>query len=231
VKKVVVFISLVFYFLGCGESKPHKSYDAKKLIEQKCSSCHNLDLPPTLYEEELAPPMMAVAHHIFNKVEVKDESLRVSNSVAFVKEYVMAPDVKKSFCDEESLKSYGLMPSQKGNLTLEELDAIANYMFSHFTQENLSHAQEALNKFNAMPKGEQIARKNGCFGCHRVEKSIVGPSFKAIQVKYEKSPQTLIKSIKEGSRGKWSSAKGVMPAFKKLDEEELKSLSSWILKR
>jgi cytochrome c len=227
--KVAVSVALLFMLVGCQESKPQKNYDGKRLLNAKCSSCHNLDLPPTLSDKELAPPMMAVAHHIFHMVDVEDESQRALKSVEFVKDYVVAPAVEKSFCDKASLKTYGLMPSQKGKVTQDELEAIATYMFKHYTQKNLSKAQSALNKFNAMPKGERIARKNNCFGCHRVDMDLVGPSFKNIAKKYKDAPQTIVKSIKEGSRGKWSSTK-VMPAFKKLDDKRVEILKEWIIK-
>ena len=78
----------------------------------------------------------------------------------FLKDYVINPSTSKSYCDKQSLKTYGVMPSQKGKVTQDELEAIASYMFEHFTQQNLAKEQAIINKLRAMPKGKQIALKN-----------------------------------------------------------------------
>ena len=93
--------------------------------------------------------------------------------VAFVMIIAMAiyflinPSYEKSFCDKKSLERYGLMPSQKGEVTKDEAKAIAEYMFSHFTQENLSQIQKAQAKFDKLPAGKKVALKYKCVGCHK----------------------------------------------------------------
>ena len=228
-RKFAIFV-LLLIVSGCNESKPQKSYDAKALLQSKCASCHNLELPPKISKDELAPPMMAVSHHIVTQIKVQDESQRVRKSVMFVKDYVINPDISKSFCDKESLKSYGVMPSQKANVTPDELEAIASYMFRHYTQKNLTMAQETLNRFNAMSEGEKLARKHNCFGCHQIDKDMVGPSFKSIAHRYKgKSTQVIKDSIAQGSKGKYKTA--IMPPFKNVKESELETISKWIMKR
>ena len=224
-----LFLALIL-LSGCNETQTKVSYDGAKLLEQKCASCHNIDLPPKTYQNEKAPPMMAVAFHVANFVKPSDESQRVSKAVEFVKDYVINPSREKAFCDKESLESYGVMPSQKGNVNEDELDAIAKYMFSHFTQKNLTEAQEAINRLQAMPKGQRLALQNNCLGCHRVDKDLVGPSFIHIKERYASSPQTIQKSIKNGSVNRWKSSKGAhMPSFQKLSDNDVKTLSEWIL--
>ena len=224
-----VAILFLLALSGCQEEKTIK-YDGKALLEQKCASCHNLALPPKTFEDEVAPPMMAVAFHVQNFMDVTDESLRIPKAVAFVKDYVIAPSKSKSLCDEASLKSYGLMPSQKENVTEGELDAIARYLFVHYTQKNLNESQALINKLNAMPQGEKIALQNNCLTCHRVDKHIVGPSLKEIAKRYKDTPKTIENSIYQGSKGKWKdSKKAMMPPFKKLTKQEITVLSKWIL--
>ena len=146
----------------------------------------------------------------------------------FVVDYVFNPSLEKSSCDKESLQRYGLMPSQKDNLTHLEVQAIASYMFTHFTQKNLTKIQAAKAKFDAMPNGERIALRYRCLGCHKVDKKTVGPSLKLIAQKY-KNLEEMKQSIRDGSRGKWKSSNGaVMPPFKKINNKELDSLTQWI---
>ncbi len=230
-REVFLFLLLVLYFTGCSDTKPKKNLDGKKLIEQKCASCHNLDLPPSEYND-VAPPMMAVSFHIANGVEVSNESQRTPKAVKFVKDYVYYPSEEKAFCDQESLKRYGLMPSQKESVTDGELDAIARYMFRHYTQKNLLEAQEAQERLKAMPKGKRLALKNNCLTCHRVDKDIVGPSFKKIALRYKDDFTPIKDGIKKGSINKYKESRGaMMPHFKNLKDDEVDEIAKWIIKQ
>ena len=227
-RRAFLAVLFLFSFQGCEEKeKPH--FDKKALIVQKCAKCHNLDLPPKTFENEIAPPMMAVAFHVQNFMDVSDESRRIPQAIAFVKEYVLAPSREKSLCDEASLKSYGLMPSQKDNLNEDELQAIAEYMFTYFTQKNLNEAQAIQNRLNSMPKGERLAVQNNCMTCHRVDKHIVGPSLREIAKRYKNEKEHIDRSIKDGSSKIWKNSHGaVMPAFKNLNDQEVKDIREWI---
>ena len=225
----LLFLALLI-FTGCNEDKPSRNYNGELLLEQKCASCHDINMPPIISEDELAPPMMAVAFHVKNFVTPSNESQRVAKAIEFVVDYVENPSLEKSFCDKKSLERYGLMPSQKENVTNDETKAIATYMFKHFTQENLSKRTQEQAEFDAVPAGKKIALKYKCLGCHRIDKKIVGPSFISIAKKHENSTTQIKESIKNGSKGKYKDSKGaVMPAFKNISEKELELLSLWIL--
>jgi cytochrome c len=230
-----VILSIVvgaMLFVGCDSENTNKpTLNAKVLIKQKCSACHNLDLPPSTYENEKAPPMMAVAFHMKGFMQVSDESMRIPKAIDFVKDYVIAPSAEKSLCDKKSLEDYGVMPSQKGKVTEAEIDAIAHYLFEHYTQKNLVEAQTIQNKLNAMPKGKKLALQKGCMACHKPNKAIIGPSFLNIAKHYKSSPESIIEGIKNGSKGKWNIVKNtMMPSFKtKLTDDEIVELQKWIL--
>lgn len=228
--KLLLLASILLIFSACDEKKPTKNIDGKKLIEQKCASCHNLAMPPVISDDELAPPMMAVAFHMPNFMKPKDESQRIPMAIEFVVDYVRNPSLEKSYCDADSIKRYGLMASQKENVTKEEVKAIAIYMFKHYTQQNLAKVQEDIAAFNALAPGEKLALKHKCLGCHKINKKIVGPSFVDISKKYKNSKVKIIGSIKNGSRNSWESSNGaVMPPFKQISQKELEVLSAWIL--
>lgn len=170
--------------------------------------------------------MMAVAFHIKSFIKTEDESQRIPKAIAFVKDYVINPSASKSFCDKKSLESYGVMPSQKGKVTQDELQAIAEYMFSHFTQKNLNEAQLIQNRLNAMPKGERLALQNNCLSCHKVNKKIVGPALRDVASKKGNTLEVLMNSIKNGSKKKYATSKGaIMPAFKKLSDADAKTIA------
>lgn len=226
--KIFIF-SFLLFFTACSNDAPTKELDGKKLLEQKCASCHDLNMPPLLLENEVAPPMMSVSIHVFDFVKPKDESGRIYEAIEFVVDYIKEPSFEKSFCDKGTLEKYGLMPSLKESVTDDEARAIAKYMFSNYTQKRLSEAMEAKMKYNALPEGEKIALKNNCLGCHKIDKDLVGPSFANIKNKFASSPDALKESIKNGSKGAWENSRAVMPAFGQLKEEELEIVAEWIL--
>ncbi len=76
----------------------------------------------------------------------------------------------------------------------------------------------------------QLAQQNACFGCHQVDRKVVGPSFLQIAAKYKSDPAAetkLMTRIKDGGSGDW----GVipMPAHPTMSDTDLRTLSSWIL--
>jgi len=226
-----LLISLLFLFTACNDEKPKQTLDGKKLLETKCASCHNLNMPPVISKDELAPPMMAVSFHMPDFMEPKDESQRIPMAIEFVVNFIRNPLLEDSKCDKESIQRYGLMPSQKDKVTKDEAKAIAQYMFRHYTQENLSKVQKLQAKYDALALGQKIALKHKCMGCHKIDKKVVGPSFKDIAKKYITNKDEMIKSIKNGSKEKWETSNGaVMPPFKQVDDKELETLTQWILK-
>lgn len=226
--KIILGFVLLIFFVGC-EKKNRPHLDGKKLLEKKCSTCHNLDLPPKTFADEKAPPMMAVAFHIKDFIKAGSESDKIPKAIDFVKDYVINPSVSKSFCDKKSLESYGLMPSQKGKVTQDELEAIAKYMFEYFTLKNLEEAQALENRLRKMPAGERIALKYNCLSCHKIERDVVGPSFMKIAKRYHNAAD-IENSIKNGSAKKYKEYRGaIMPAFKnKMTSQEVDAIVQWI---
>ncbi len=210
---------------GCNEKEIR--YDGKTLLHDKCASCHNLDMPPKTYEEEKAPPMMAVAFHIKDSIKVDSPSDKKPKFVDFFKDYVLNPDASKSFCDKKSLESYGLMPSQKGNVTEDEVEAIAKYIFDYYDQEKYLTKMKEKAAFDALPLGEQLATRKGCLTCHGVLTKKAAPSFKEIA---HKPAVEISDVIANGSHGKWKGFERMtMPAFKqRLSEQEIEALTEWI---
>jgi len=224
--RYITAIAALFLLSGCLNQGNDVKYDGEALIEQKCAMCHNLKMPPDTYEDEKAPPMMAVVFHLkdFMKITMDDE--KFSKFIPFVQDYVINPSRDKSYCDKESLESYGVMPSQKGNVTEDELEAIASYMYDFYDQQKYLKEMQEKAAFEALPKGEQLARKNGCLNCHLQDKPNVGPSFADIA---KRGRQEIIDTIENGSKGKWKGFHAMMPAFKsKLSPKDIDTLQKWI---
>jgi len=231
-RTTTLLLSILLMLVGC--SQEHKSVshlDGEALLTKKCATCHNLEMPPMTTPDEIAPPMMAVAFHVYDFVKVSTPAERHAKAMAFVKDYVISPSKEKSFCDAKSLESYGVMPSQKGKVTEDELEAISLYMFDHYNQENYLKVMKARQALRDMEPGERIIRRYGCISCHGLKYKKMGPSFKDIAKRYGDNKQIKV-SIAQGSADRWSEARHAkMPAFKKITDEELTLISKWIMER
>ncbi|MDQ1325907.1 MAG: hypothetical protein QG567_16 [Campylobacterota bacterium] len=218
---------MVLILTGCGDKAQETHYNGAALLEKKCGICHNLKMPPDTYEDEKAPPMMAVVFHLKDFMKIKDNEDKAKKFIPFIQDYTLEPSREKSYCDEASLDAYGLMPSQKGNVTEDELKAIAEYIFTFYDQEKYLKEMQEKAAFYALPKGEQLVRKSGCLNCHDIQKAKVGPSFAMIA---NKGAEEIIDVIQNGSQGKWEGFHNMlMPAFKnKFTQDELRILQEWI---
>ena len=99
--------------------------DAKGLFEAKCKMCH-IDTRPTNRADLVAPPAMGVMRHVKMRYPKKEDA------VGFMVDYVLNPTKEKSVCMPQKIARFGLMPSQKSNVTEEELKKISEWMFDNF---------------------------------------------------------------------------------------------------
>jgi cytochrome c len=82
-----------------------------------------------------------------------------------------------------------------------------------------------------------LAKDTGCLKCHSIDKQVVGPSYHDVAQKYknrENARADLIKSIRDGSKGKWTDLTGgapMPPHSARLSATEIESLVDWILAR
>lgn len=96
-----------------------------ELFEAKCASCH-VKTRPSDISTLVAPPIMGVARHVKMTYKTKEEV------VNFITEYALDPQESKAVCMPDKLKRFGLMPSQKGQVTKEELITISGWIYDNF---------------------------------------------------------------------------------------------------
>ena len=84
--------------------------------------------------------------------------------------------------------------------------------------------------------GEQLVKNNGCMECHNIMGKKLAPAFmgtakKNIKWHREDAQEIMMKSIKNGSKGKyWNFKDKQMPAYSHISNEDLETITSWILK-
>ncbi len=102
------------------------SEEAKALTTKKCSECHMIDSMTDTHGANghiKAPPMWGVMRKIRENFKTKDEV------IAFLIDYTLNPASEKMLFPKATEEYFGLMPSQKGKLTEEELAIIAQYLY------------------------------------------------------------------------------------------------------
>lgn len=83
---------------------------------------------------------------------------------------------------------------------------------------------------SAVSANELLARGHNCMSCHGMDRRMVGPSFKDIAQRYEKTPeniQRLATKIQRGGSGAWGPIP--MPASPRVTDAEAVELTNWIL--
>lgn len=76
-----------------------------------------------------------------------------------------------------------------------------------------------------------LLKSRGCTDCHDTKKRLVGPAFIEIAKKYKgekRAEDILLRSLREGSCGKWKARWECMPP-QHVGEEEARAMIRWIL--
>ena len=100
----------------------------------------------------------------------------------------------------------------------------------HFRLFDLTAANVPATNGSAVPAGLQMAKTHGCFACHDVDKTRIGPAFSAIAPHYVKDGaalQTLVKKVRQGGSGAWGSVP--MPPQAQIADADLARVVVWIL--
>ncbi len=136
-KKIVVTLMLGMMSLSASEAVVE--LDGEKVFDRACASCHikiikKVELKKVLKTVK-APPMIEVSNQLKNNIKIVDDiddEIHRAVVIAFIKDYVMYPHLDKSMCTGMALEKFGLMPSLKGKLSDEEINAVATWVYDFY---------------------------------------------------------------------------------------------------
>jgi len=77
---------------------------------------------------------------------------------------------------------------------------------------------------------QELLKASGCMTCHSTAEKIVGPAFQSIAAKYAgqaDAVDSLVQSVRNGSRGKWGRIP--MPPHASLADKDLKTMATWVM--
>lgn len=117
----VLVLSSTSYAKQMGES----------LFIEKCSACHVMQIPEDR-STLVGPPARGIMFHMSEAFSNKKDIQ------SHIEDFVLNPTKEKAIC--RSIRRFGLMPSQKGLITKEELIVVSKWM-----TENLSMSAQEHN--------------------------------------------------------------------------------------
>lgn len=106
--------------------------NGEELFKNKCMTCHTISRPADM-STMIAPPAKGLIFHMTQDIG-SDEKI-----LAHINSFTMNPTKEKAICP--SVKRFGLMPSQKDNITKEELNTVGKWMI-----ENLKMTDEQYER-------------------------------------------------------------------------------------
>jgi cytochrome c len=132
---------------------------ASSLFDAKCSMCHS-KTRPTDMKSVIAPAISGVMRH------VKMNYLSKDKAVEFMVDYVLNPSKDKAICMPQKIDRFGLMPSQKGNVTKEELESIASWLYDNYPPKGFKggmHQGHGKGMMKGYKKGKYKYHNHGVY--------------------------------------------------------------------
>lgn len=140
--------------------------EGEKLFKKVCTQCHRTSMPSGKEEMKsmLAPPIMGVMFHVNDGVKVDNSENKREAVIDFIVDYAHNPSAEKSFCEKHAIQRFGVMPTQKDNITKEELILVANYLYDTYPSGSVNHdeLQKKMGMEGKSEKGGCKDKKKGC---------------------------------------------------------------------
>jgi len=116
--------------------------DGEEVYKKKCSSCHQLYIPVEILMKNFmeqnntllhlkAPTVNQLSYRLKQRIgdPKGDKDIQLMEVTAFIKNYLLHPDKQKSICLPEIVSYFNTMPSFKGRISDEEIEAVAEWIY------------------------------------------------------------------------------------------------------
>lgn len=145
--------------------------DMGETVYQKvCSTCHEgyideVELNKNFFEMNntllhlKAPTFSQISEMMHSKIgdPNADEDMQRLEASAFIADYIIYPDKSKSILNPRIGKFFGTMPSLKGKLSTEEIEAISTFVYDY----NKNHPHKKHVNFVSFEKALKKAKAEG----------------------------------------------------------------------
>lgn len=183
--KILVWICVVSVMLLANEGK--------MLFEKHCLSCHTPFIPMSKLKENFldhnntllnlkAPTLNQLSYRLKQQVGDRhgDEDLHRMEVTAFMSDYVIHPDKDKSVCLDDVMQHFETMPSLKGKVNEDALEAIGTYLYDFDTAvvkaksvkyEGFEKALERAKKEHKIIMIKAMTKE--CHFCRKMEREVM----------------------------------------------------------
>ncbi len=158
----IVMLSLLLY------SNFLFSNEGEKVYKKRCASCHKLYIAPSILLENFMEKNNTVLHltaPTINQIVFRlksrigdpkgDEDIHKMEIDSFIADYLINPDKSKSVCLPKVIRHFDTMPSLKGKISVEEIEAVSDFLWAY----NPTDFVAKKLKFVAYKKAVEIAQK------------------------------------------------------------------------
>ena len=184
--KKLLTINLLFASLLFG-------VDGEEVYKTKCASCHKIYIPATLLMENFteednkmlnlkAPTINQIVFRLKSRIgdPKGDQDMQKMEVDSFVADYLMKPDKEKSICLPDVLKHFKTMPSMKGKITKDEVEAISDFLYEYDINDYVEKEIEFFSFEDALKKAKKEHKtimleltRDGCHFCKKMEREIL----------------------------------------------------------
>ncbi len=144
------------------------SQSGKEIYQKKCASCHKLYIAPSILLENFmeknntilhltAPTINQIVFRLKSRIgdPKGDKDIHKMEIDSFIADYLMNPDKSKSVCLPKVIRHFDTMPSLKGKISVEEIEAVSDFLWEY----NPTDFVEKKLELVAYEKALEIAKK------------------------------------------------------------------------
>ena len=141
--------------------------EGKDVYEKKCASCHEGYISMVKLSENFleknnemlnlkAPTMNQLSFRLKQQIgdPKGDNEIHRMEVEAFIVDYLINPDLEKTFCMKDVIKHFDTMPSMKGKISEEEMVAVSEFIYDFHSKAVL----ERLVKYEKFDKALEKAK-------------------------------------------------------------------------
>jgi len=164
----------------------------EEVYEKKCASCHPLYLSPSKLIENFmeqnntllkltSPSVNQIVFRLKSRIgdPKGDEDIHRMEIDSFIADYLMNPDKSKSICLPKVLKHFKTMPSLKGKISTDEIEAVSSFFYDYNPDDYVEEkvAPIAYEKALKVAKDEdkiiliKLTREH-CHFCKKMEREV-----------------------------------------------------------
>jgi len=169
------------------------SSQGSDIFEKKCQSCHTKFIPVDKLVENFmeednkllnlkAPTLNQISFRLKQQIgdPKGDEDIHKMEVASFIADYIINPNLQNSKCKKDIIKYFKTMPSMKGKITENEIEAVSDYIY-HYEANLIKKKSVSYHSFDkAVEKAKKEnkiiiikATSKYCHYCKKMDRTVL----------------------------------------------------------